>query len=512
MVRDAINFLALFIAMNEGIDMTYKSRGAVLLHIDACETHVARFLTSAESLLEYGGYLEGQQSVLARFYACHDREESAIYLFSQALELQTMHLSGANDISTMATANELASLLLRQHKYLDAESILVEVIRGKRQHFEQSPNDIRITNSVNELGIVYSFLGRYDDAEELFTQNLESFKTNPEAGPRHFMTSYNNLAEIKLHRGKLEEAKNLLDLAAASGKKLQSEHASQQNDLSKRNELLCQIKINQARVFHLMGDQEASSQAYLEVIGDFIFLLGPKHSKTLAAGSEYDHVKRGLATLQQQVLEESNWGARLMCLGKNYVSMLGGPESPKLGSQAANQTAPSSMMLKNLAQTQQQSQHDFLSNKSNFGIARRRHPDSNRTAWQHQTASNSFPASHNAANVGIQMQQSNHNFINSGHDFLRKQLRDANLTPRQEQRLHSRQGTRRSGRNPELSDNPEPEVIERDPHADEPPSSDQDYNSRLQYLTMMNRAAQFNYRQRRIGNQKAQQADGANRK
>ena len=504
MIRDSINLLALFIASNEAIDLNHITRGSLISHIDACQASVSRFLTNTESLIKYGCYLEGQQSVLSRFYASHDREESAQSLLFQALRLQTEKL-GSNHIGTIASTNELAGLYVRQRRYAEAESILLQVIEGKRQHFIENPSDIKVSNSVNELGIVYNFLGRHDEAEKLFRENLQTFQHCQDAGPHHFMITYNNLAEIELHRGNLSQALNLLSLAEGASETMEIDPNFLSKRLENRNELLCQVKINQARVHYLMGSHEPALEEYQSILMDFNQLFGSKHSKTLALEDEFQKAAIGVMQLEKGVCEEANWGATMENLS-NIVIESSSNVQPDTGESSKKNLHSKTVPDRNYAFPMPQRSHSFhpsnttapsFTSNQNFGYPIQQSMHSFHSAQPPNMTAPNFPSDWT---FGLEMIQPMHPFhqtqpsqmATDDAQSIRRRQQELPIT-RQMQGDSSTPVRRNSGVNSGARQAQQQHVFTTS-NAVEPQRPSlalADYNAQLQLLEMQNRNAVF---------------------
>ena len=287
MVQDMVDVLAIYMTTNDAIDLPYKTRAALLKHIDASQLNVTRFLKTMDSVLAHGGFMQGQQAVFATFYGKHDRTADAETLFIRVLEIQRQYL-GPSDIGTLATMNNLASLYLRLQRYEEAERLLRRVLEGKEKLFP--PNDFRITNTMNELGNVCSQLGRCEEAKSLYLRNLKTFLGSSCPSINNLKIVYNNLGEVAMRQGELKEAQQMFEKALAQGKNNQPTCWSsmfKRGSAEYLDEIDCQILINNARLCRCMGQFDLAGLTYERTVQGLVALLGPKHSKALAAQQEF---------------------------------------------------------------------------------------------------------------------------------------------------------------------------------------------------------------------------------
>ena len=285
MVQDSIDILALFITKNDAVDLPYRLRSALLRHVDVAQLNVDLYLKSQESKLAHGGYLQGQQAVFATFLGKHDRTAEAEALFKMVLSQQTQKL-GPSSIAVLATTNNLAGLYLRLRRFEEAELHLKKVLDGKLQHFSQ--NDIRIANTINELGNVCSQLGRFEEAKSFYMKNLAIFLQDENSSVNNLKIVYNNLGEIALRQGSYVEANNMFKKASEQGRNGQPtcQVVGQTNCDTPLDEIDCQILINKGRVLNCVGKFERAHEMLKRASDGLLKLLGPKHSKVIAAERE----------------------------------------------------------------------------------------------------------------------------------------------------------------------------------------------------------------------------------
>ena len=286
MVQDTVDLLAIYIFANDALDLTYRSRAALMKHVDAAQLNATQFLKTADSQLAHGGYIQGQQAVFATFYGKHDRTAEAETLFERVLTLQNQFL-GPSNIGTLATMNNLASLYLRLQRYEEAEKLLKKVLEGKERLFP--PGDFRITNTINELGNVCSQLGRCDEARSLYLRNLETFLKIKTPSVNSLKIVYSNLGEVAMRQGKLEDAEQMFEKALGQGKNGQPTCGLTFPQTKREDcpdEIDCQILLNKARLLNCMGLFDSALATFKRASQGLVALLGPKHSKALAAKKE----------------------------------------------------------------------------------------------------------------------------------------------------------------------------------------------------------------------------------
>ena len=285
MVQDTVDLLAIYITANDALDLSYRSRAALLKHVDAALFNTTQFLKTADSQLAHGGYIQGQQAVFATFYGKHDRTAEAETLFLRVLSLQDRYL-GSMHIGTLATTNNLASLYLRLQRYEEAERLLRKVLEGKERLFPS--NDFRIANTINELGNVCSQLGRCEEARSLFLRNLATFLGGSNPSINSLKIVYNNLGEVAMRQRNLEEAEQMLENALAQG--MNGRHTCKllfpQQREDSLDEIDCQILLNKARLLNCIGRFDLALVTCEKASQGLVSLLGPKHSKAVAAEKE----------------------------------------------------------------------------------------------------------------------------------------------------------------------------------------------------------------------------------
>ena len=309
MVQDAVDLLAISITASENLDRPYRSRAALLKHIDAVQLNVAQFLKTTDSELAHGGYIQGQQAVFATFIGEHDWTMEAEILFAKVLSLQNKYLGPAN-IGTLATTNNLATLYFRLQRYEEVEKLLKKVLEGKEKLFPAG--DFRITNTINALGNLYSQLGRFEEAKSLYLRNLETFLKSENLSVKNLKTVYCNLGEVAMRRGELGEAERMFENAFNQGKNDQptcgqlSPHINSEDHL---DEIDCQILVNKARLFKCRGQLDLAYDTCKKASQGLVALLGSGHSKTLAAEKELaDIFQRSPQAADRDDLRHSGYG------------------------------------------------------------------------------------------------------------------------------------------------------------------------------------------------------------
>lgn len=125
---------------------------------------------------------------------------------ARALDLRRRHL-GEDHPNTLASTNDLGSLLRVQGKYVQAEPLLVRTLEGRRRLLGEEHPETLV--SVNNLGSLYRSLGNYPLTEKMYAKSLEIRRRVH--GENHPSTAiaFNNLGALFYYQGKYPQAQPL---------------------------------------------------------------------------------------------------------------------------------------------------------------------------------------------------------------------------------------------------------------------------------------------------------------
>ncbi|TEY74896.1 hypothetical protein BOTCAL_0068g00230 [Botryotinia calthae] len=266
--------------------LSLQKRQELLSHIDACVENRSSFLTDQQSVIEYGGVVEGFQTTFVTFYGQHDRNDDAERLFVHSLDIQ-ISLLGTNNIATLSTMNNLAAMYLDSRRLEEACPLLQQTLEIK--HTMLGPQHPRSLNTTNNLANLLVLQLQFDSATEMYEKTLVGYKKLN--GPVHktVIESLNNLGEVAMKRGNFLEAEKLFQEGL---KKLEL--------LGGRGEdgLALYIKANIALVYKLQHRYQEAEHCYHAIIRKRKALLGPKHSSTLQSMCELGDVYFALGQLK----------------------------------------------------------------------------------------------------------------------------------------------------------------------------------------------------------------------
>jgi tetratricopeptide (TPR) repeat protein/tRNA A-37 threonylcarbamoyl transferase component Bud32 len=125
-----------------------------------------------------------------------------------ALEINTRVL-GEDHPDTFLAKNDLATTLLYQSRYEEAEPLLQSVVDGFREI--RGDDDNETLTAMNNLAGVLHGLDRMEEAEAIYSDILEIRIKSLGESDSYTLRSMNNLAVIFLQTGKIEEARELLE-------------------------------------------------------------------------------------------------------------------------------------------------------------------------------------------------------------------------------------------------------------------------------------------------------------
>ncbi len=177
-------------------------------------------------------------SWLAVLCSRQNRNAEAESLFKSAIEIQKQ-VSGENDIATQSTIRRLVWFYEGCSRYADAEPYRREIIRIDKRI---RPNSIETAISINELGLLFSTLGRNEEAASQFEEaiRMRALSENRIA----YAAVMNNLARVYHRLGRTADA----ELFYKKALKIRQEEFGDDFSLTARPRInLAQLYISQAR-------------------------------------------------------------------------------------------------------------------------------------------------------------------------------------------------------------------------------------------------------------------------
>ncbi|KAF7897692.1 uncharacterized protein EAF01_008658 [Botrytis porri] len=281
--------IALTASVIQGTDtelLSLQKRQELLSHIDACIENKSSFLADQQSVIEYGGIVEGFQTTFATFYGQHDRNNDAERLFMHSLDIQKS-LLGTNNVATLSTMNNLAAMYLDSRRLEEARPLLHQALEIK--HTMLGPRHPRTLNTANNLANLLVLQFQFDAATEMYERTLLGYQNLN--GPVHktVIESLNNLGEVAMKRGNFLEAEKLFQ---EGFKKLELLGGGGEDGLA------LYLKANIALVYKLQHRYQEAEHCYHAIIQKRKALLGPKHSSTLQSMCELGDVYFALGQLK----------------------------------------------------------------------------------------------------------------------------------------------------------------------------------------------------------------------
>ncbi|KAK3984480.1 kinesin light chain [Cladorrhinum sp. PSN332] len=211
---------------------------------------------------------------LASTYRNQGRWEEAEKLFVQVMEIRKTKF-GADHPDTLVTMGNLALAYMNQGRLEEAEKLFVQ---GRWEEAEKLDAQVMETNktklgadhpstlaSMNNLALTYTNQGRWEEAEKLFVQVVETNKTKLGADHPDTLTSMANLALTYRNQGRWEEAEKLdVQVMETRKTKLGADHP---DTLTSMNSLSCTWK-SQGRHADALALMKDCAQARQRVLGN----------------------------------------------------------------------------------------------------------------------------------------------------------------------------------------------------------------------------------------------------
>ena len=155
----------------------------------------------------------------------------AIEYFQKAIDLQQ---ELGKQLELADSLNNLGSLYDFQGRYEEAEPLLLQALEMRKRILGENHADV--ATSLNNLAGLYKSQGRYEQAEPFLVQALEMRKRIFRENHPHVATSLNNLAYLYYFQGRYEEVEPLLVQALEIFKRIFGENhlhvASSLNNLA----------------------------------------------------------------------------------------------------------------------------------------------------------------------------------------------------------------------------------------------------------------------------------------
>jgi tetratricopeptide (TPR) repeat protein len=233
------------------------------------------YLPHAQSVLSFQEYSsdfeESQRDLLFNIGECFrigGKYEEAERMHRQTLELREKVL-GEDHLDTLASMNNLASVLNSQGKYKEAEQMHQQTLQlNEKVLGKEHPSTLV---SMNNLANVLDNQGKYEEAEQMHRQTLQLRvkvlgKEHPDT-----LRSMNNLALVLDNQGKYEEAEQMhRQTLELKEKVLGKEHPSTLVSMN-----------NLAKVLHRQGKYKEAEQMHQQTLQLREKVLGKEHPDTL---------------------------------------------------------------------------------------------------------------------------------------------------------------------------------------------------------------------------------------
>ncbi|TGO07347.1 hypothetical protein BTUL_0290g00120 [Botrytis tulipae] len=266
--------------------LSLQKRQELLSHIDACIENKYSFLTDQQSIIEFGGVIEGFQTTFATFYGQHDRKNDAERLFMHSLDMQVA-LLGTNNVATLSTMNNLAAMYLDSKRLEEARPLLDQALEIKQTML--GPQHPRTLNTANNLANLLVLQLHFDAATEIYERTLIGYQNLNGSVHKTVIELLNNLGEVAMKRGNFLKAEELFQEGL---KKLEILGGGGEDGLA------LYLKANIALVYKLQHRYKEAEHYYHTIIQKRKALLGPKHSSTLQSMCELGDVYFAMGQLK----------------------------------------------------------------------------------------------------------------------------------------------------------------------------------------------------------------------
>jgi len=220
-------------------------------------------------------------TLLARAYRRDNQIAQAISTWQKAIALQEkLNLS----LELAHSLNELGFLYYYQGKYNKAEPLYLRSLEIRERELGVDHPNVAI--SLNNLAELYQSQGKYGEAETLYLRSLEIMER--ELGLEHpnVATSLNNLAYLYKSQGKCSEAEHLYRRSLEiRERKLGAEHPAVAISLN-----------NLAGLYDSQGKYSKAEPLYARSLAIFVKTLGQDHPNTQTVTSSLTLLKLQILT------------------------------------------------------------------------------------------------------------------------------------------------------------------------------------------------------------------------
>jgi len=218
---------------------------------------------------------------------CIEREQEiqlAEDYLNQAIAIQTKE---DRLISLATTLNDLGGLRLFLGKYNEAEPLYLGSLQISEQQLgAEHPNTAQ---SLNNLAELYRSQGRYSEAEPLLLRSLQIREQQLGADHPDTAQSLNNLAGLYESQGRYSEAEPLyLRSLSIYEQQLGADHPNTAGSLN-----------NLAGLYESQGRYSEAEPLYSQALQIFEKTLGKDHPKTIATRDNYAQCLKQIASLSK---------------------------------------------------------------------------------------------------------------------------------------------------------------------------------------------------------------------
>jgi tetratricopeptide (TPR) repeat protein len=184
---------------------------------------------------------------------------------------QRMKILGAEDEETLDSTELLAEAYRLEGRWEEAEQLFVQVIETSKTKLGADHPDT--LTSMGNLASTYWNQGRWEEAEQLEVQVMETRKTKLGADHPDTLTSMANLASTYRNQGRWEDAEQLeVQVMETSKTKLRADHPDTLTSMG-----------NLALTYMNQGRWEEAEQLFMQVMATRKTKLGADHPNTLTS-------------------------------------------------------------------------------------------------------------------------------------------------------------------------------------------------------------------------------------
>jgi eukaryotic-like serine/threonine-protein kinase len=193
----------------------------------------------------------------AAFFAAEDYARAAA-LYREALDMKTVTGLGDDDVDLAKSQSNLANALVQLGELEGVEELFRSALDLRRK--KQPPSFDDIGQSLRSLGVFLHEVERYDEAESVMLEALETFRrAAPDRETTRLANTLNGLGRLAHDRGRLDRAESLVREALAIRLRL----------LKADHEHVMSSRLDLARVAFDRGDH-ATVEAELNIVKDWL--------------------------------------------------------------------------------------------------------------------------------------------------------------------------------------------------------------------------------------------------